>query len=89
MKQVYIDKYSDEVKELYMRLRTLIYDSVLYEIEEKLWVVIPSYYVGESFVWFVTFKNHVNVEAAAVLVHKEELGGYKITPKGMLQIYLK
>lgn len=41
--QIYIDKYPDEVKELYMRLRTLIYDSVSYEFEEKLWVKIPSY----------------------------------------------
>lgn len=87
--QEYIDKYPDEVKELYIRLRTIIYDSVSYEIEEKLWAKIPSYYVGESFVRLIPFKDHVNVEAAAVLAHKEELGGYKITPKGMLQIYLK
>ncbi|MBD5516764.1 MAG: DUF1801 domain-containing protein [Lachnospiraceae bacterium] len=87
--QEYIDKYPDEVKELYIRLRTIIYDSVSYEIEEKLWAKIPSYYVGESFVRLIPFKDHVNVEAAAVLAHREELGGYKITPKGMLQIYLK
>ncbi|MBD5523574.1 MAG: DUF1801 domain-containing protein [Lachnospiraceae bacterium] len=87
--QEYIDKYPDEVKELYIRLRTIIYDSVSYEIEEKLWAKIPSYYVGDSFVRLIPFKDHVNVEAAAVLAHKEELGGYKITPKGMLQIYLK
>lgn len=87
--QVYIDKYLDEVKELYMRLRTLIYDSVSYEIEEKLWAIIPSYYVGEFFVRLIPFKDHVNVEETSVLAHKKELGGYKITPKGMLQIYLK
>ena len=87
--QEYIDQYPDEVKELYIRLRTIIYDSVSYEIEEKLWAKIPSYYVGESFVRLIPFKDHVNVEAAAVLAHKEEVGGYKITPKGMLQIYLK
>ena len=37
----------------------------------------------------IPFKDHVNIEAQAVELHKEELAGYKITPKGMLQIYLK
>ena len=30
-----------------------------------------------------------NIEAKAILAHREELSNYKITPKGMLQIYLK
>lgn len=34
-------------------------------------------------------KDHINIEAQAVIQHKEELACYKITPKGMLQIYLK
>ena len=29
------------------------------------------------------------VEAQSVVSHKEELDGYKITPKGMVQIYVK
>lgn len=37
----------------------------------------------------IAFKDHINIEAQAVISHKEELAGYKITPKGMLQIYLK
>jgi len=36
----------------------------------------------------IPFKDHINIEAQAVIQHKEELSGYKITPKGMLQIYL-
>lgn len=87
--QEYINKYLDKVKELYMRLRTIIYDRVSYKIEKKLWAKIPRYYVGESFVRLIPFEDHVNVEASAVLAHNEELGGYKITFKGMLQIYLK
>ena len=46
--QEYIDQYPDEVKELYIRLRTIIHDSVSYEIEEKLWAKISNYYVGKS-----------------------------------------
>ena len=83
----HIDKYSVEMKELYMKLRTIIYDSISWEIEEKLWAKLPSYYVGDAFVRLIPFKDHINIEASAVIQHKEELSGCKITPKGMLQIY--
>jgi hypothetical protein len=92
----YIEKYSDEIRNLYMNLRDLIYESIpeesvensLVEIEEKLWAKLPSYYVGENFVRLIPFRDHVNIEAAAVLQHTEELKAYKLTPKGMLQISL-
>lgn len=85
----YLDKYPNEVIELYNKLRQMIFDNVSGEPEETLWAKIPSYYVGESFVRLIPFKDHINIEAQAVIQHKEELEGYKITPKGMLQIYLK
>lgn len=50
---------------------------------------MPSYYAGESFVQLIPFKDHINIEAKAVSVHREDLPGYKITPKGMLQVFLK
>lgn len=37
----------------------------------------------------IPFKDHINIEARAAIQHKEELAGYKFTPKGMVQIYLK
>lgn len=37
----------------------------------------------------IPFKDHINIEAIAVSANKEMLSGYKITPKGMLQIFLK
>lgn len=64
-------------------------ESISIEIEEKLWAKLPSYYVGENFVRVIPFKDHVNIEAAAVLQHAEALKGYKFTPKGMLQLYIK
>lgn len=84
----YIDKYSNDIKELYIKLRAIIYDSVTLEIEEKLWAKLPSYYVGNNFVRLIPFKDHINVEALSIIKHKEELSDYKITSKGMLQIYL-
>ena len=85
----YIEKYPSEIIELYNNLRQMIWDSVSCEPEETLWAKLPTYSVGEAFVRLIPFKDHVNIEAQAVIQHKEELAGYKITPKGMLQIYLK
>lgn len=87
--QEYVNKYPDEIIEMYNNLRQLIYDSVSCSLQEKLWAKLPSYYEGESFVRLIPFKDHINIEANAVAKHKEELSGYKISPKGMLQIYLK
>jgi len=87
--QDYISNYPDEIMDMYCQLRQILLDSVSCMPEEKLWARMPSYYVGESFVRLIPFKDHINVEAKAVLSHKEELAGYKITPRGMLQIFLK
>ena len=84
----YIDKYPIEIIDMYNNLRELIFESISYELEETLWAKLPSYYVGESFVRLIPFKDHINIEAQALIQHKEELAGYKITPKGMLQIYV-
>lgn len=85
----YVDKYPSEIIDMYNDLRKIIFDSVSCELEETIWAKLPSYYVGESFVRLIPFKDHINVEAKAVIQHEEELARYKITPKGMVQIYLK
>ena len=53
----------------------------------QLWAKLPSYYVGEQFIRLIPFQDHINIQASAVNAHRSELAGYKITPKGMLQIY--
>lgn len=85
----YIEKYPSEIIELYNNLKNLIFESSSSEPQEILWANLPSFYVGEAFIRLIPFKNHINIEAKAVLEYKEELSGYKITPKGMLQIFLK
>lgn len=85
----YLGKYPCEVIEMYNALRQLVFDSVSCELEETLWAKMPSYYVGESFVRLIPFKDHINIEANAVLEYTEVLADYKVTPKGMLQIFLK
>ena len=45
------------------------------------------YYLDDAFVRLIPFKDHINIEAKAVLLHQQELDGFRITPKGMLQIF--
>lgn len=86
--QEYVEKYPIEVKELFGKLRNLLLDSVLDDIEEKLWAKLPSYYVGENFVRLIPFKDHINIEAKTMMQYKDELADYKMTPIGMLQIFV-
>lgn len=85
----YLEKYPSEIIEIYNTLRKLIFDSAPSEPQETLWAKIPSYYVGDSFVRLIPFKDHINIEAKAILEHKEALSVYKVTPKGMLQVFMK
>lgn len=85
----YIDKYPSDIIDMYNILRKLIFDSVPSEPQEIMWARLPSYCVGESFVRLIPFKDHINIEAKAVSANTEMLSGYKVTPKGMLQIFLK
>ncbi len=85
--QQYLSGYPEEIASLFAQLRQLIYDCAV--PEETLWARLPSYLAGDRFVRLIPFKDHINIEARAILSHREELAGYKITPKGMLQIYVK
>ena len=86
--RAYLERYPDEIKVLFEKMRDIIY-SVAPAAEEKLWAKLPSYYAGERFVRLIPFKDHINVEAAAIMGHRDELGDYSVTPKGMLQISVK
>lgn len=83
----YIEKFPSEICGLFLALRDLLYNNVSTNIEEKMWAKLPTYYVGESFVRLIPFKDHINIEATSIMNYKEELKSFKITPKGMLQIY--
>ena len=86
--KAYLASYPEPVTALFAQLRQLIYESVPDAPEEKLWAKMPSYYVGERFVRLIPFKDHINIEARAALSHQNELAGWKMTPKGMIQIPL-
>lgn len=83
----YLQKFDEQTKQRFSVLYGLIYESTAQIMDEKLWAKLPSFYVGNNVVRIIPFKDHINVEARAVLSHKHELQEYTITPKGMLQIY--
>ena len=85
---LYLEKFPGEVSDLFNALRNIIFDSASSKPEELLWAKLPSYYVGASFVRLIPFKDHINIEAKTAAEHKGELHGYKMTPKGMLQIFV-
>ena len=86
--KAHIGSYSDKISDLYGCLRQMILDSAPCEPEEALWAKMPSFYVGKNFVRLILFKDHINIEARTIIEHREEFSGYKITPKGMLQIFV-
>ncbi len=85
--KAYIEKYPSEVKELFGKLRLIVLKAGGENIEEKLWAKLPSYYLNEKFVRLIPFKDHVTIEAVGLKGFFGELEGYKITPKGMLQVF--
>lgn len=87
--KTYLEKYPQEIVDMFTALRQLIFDSVSADLEETMWAKLPSYYNADKVVRLIPFKDHINVEANAIIQHKDELSDYKITPKGMLQIYVK
>lgn len=87
--KTYLEKYPQEIIATFTSLRKLIYDSASADLEETMWAKLPSFNNGEKFVRLIPFKDHINIEATAIINYKDELSKYKITPKGMLQIYLK
>ncbi len=87
--KTYLEKYPEEITEMFGKLRQLIYESAAEAPEETMWAKLPTYSVGGKFVRLIPFKDHINIEASAIITHKDELSDYKITPKGMLQIFVK
>ena len=81
-----LEKFDDETRTRFMMLCELIHESTSHRVVEKLWAKIPSFYVGDRFVRIIPFKDHINIEAKAILSHKESLTEFQLTPKGMLQI---
>jgi hypothetical protein len=82
----HIKSYDEQTVQRFFILYNLILESTTQEIEEKLWAKIPSIYCGDRFVRLIPFKDHINIEAKGILAYQDRLQGYKLTPKGMLQI---
>lgn len=85
----YIEKFDEQTKQRFCVLHGLVYESTTKSINELLWAKLPSFYNEDNFIRIIPFRDHINIEAKDILSHVDELTGYKITPKGMLQIFHK
>ncbi len=84
----YLNKFDPDIQDLFAKLQKLVQKSIAVKTEESLWAKLPSFYVGKNFVRLIPFKDHINIEADAIINYQHQLPDYRITPKGMLQIYL-
>lgn len=87
--EIYLQKYPDSISFLFLRIKDCVLATAPLPIEEKLWAKLPSYYCGDSFVRIIPFKDHINIEASGLAMHRDQFDGYQFTPKGMLQIGVK
>jgi uncharacterized protein YdhG (YjbR/CyaY superfamily) len=83
----YISTFDMVTMKRFYELYDLIEQCAPNDSYEKLWAKIPSFYYKDQFIRLIPFKDHINIEAKAVLLFKDNLASYNITPKGMLQIY--
>lgn len=85
----FLDNYPCEIVDMYNILREMIFNSASSEPKETIWAKLPSYYVGESFVRLIPFRNHICIAAKAMSEYKKVISQYNVTTKGMLQIFIK
>ena len=82
----YFNKYDDIKTAKLETIRTIIHENIQ-DIQEKLWTKVPCFYKGKRMILIRVFDDHINFIADSVVQYKDELKDYKITPKGMLQIF--
>ena len=81
----YINKYDPDKRQRLEGIREIIHETIP-SIQEKLWTSVPCFYNEEKMILIRVFGKHINLVADTINQHKDEFEGYKITPKGMLQI---
>ncbi len=96
---VALEKLDKQTVSLFTELDTLLHKSLTEQPDEKLWSKLPMYYIGNRSIILAPFNGHVNIVSNAAISHKTEvfinavashrdqLKDYKITPRGMLQIF--
>ncbi len=82
----YFSKYEPEKIARLEALRTLIHESIP-EINEKMWTKVPCFYTDKITIVIRVFGDHINFITDKVIQFRDELLEYKITPKGMLQVF--
>jgi hypothetical protein len=84
---VILQKHDETIRNRFFIISEIIYKAAGVPLEAKIWAGLPSFYLNENFIRIIPFKDHINIEASAIKKYSNLLKEYKITPKGMLQIF--
>lgn len=82
----YIAKFETVKRERLDIIRITIHECIT-EIQEKMWTKVPCFYTDKTNIVIRVFDDHINFVSDSVVKYKDELSQYKITPKGMIQIF--
>lgn len=91
----YYEKLNDQARSMFSEVRMLLVGIDL-DICETLFVSHPFYYLKQyesikphsrPSIMCVYYKDHVNIFASGIKIHKSSLMMYKITAKNTLQLY--
>jgi uncharacterized protein YdhG (YjbR/CyaY superfamily) len=82
----YFAKYEQKKVVRLETIRTLIHENIQ-GINEKMWTKVPCFYTNKGSIVIRVFGDHINFISDTVVQYKDELFEYKITPKGMIQIF--
>jgi hypothetical protein len=84
---MYVSAFPTPIQSRYEQLRQLLFQ-VEPNIEPYLWAGVPTFQTTNRFVRFILFKDHININTSLGISILELKPPYKVTPKGMVQLFL-
>ncbi len=83
----YVSSFPNSIQERYQQLVALL-ESKDIHIEPYLWAGVPTFQTSNRYVRFILFKDHININTSLGISVLELKPPYKVTPKGMVQLFL-
>jgi hypothetical protein len=83
----YVSLFPSSIQERYLQLVALLESNDIY-IEPYLWAGVPTFQTSNRYVRFILFKDHININTSLGISILELKPPYKVTPKGMVQLFV-
>lgn len=82
----YINPFPSLIQERYHQLVELLV-SIEPTLLPYIWAGVPTFQKDNHYVRFILFKDHININTSLGISVNELKPNYKITPKGMVQVF--